>query len=381
MSQMSIRILGVMTGTSCDGLDASCLEIGNGKIKNLWSATLPYPSALKKRVLKAQNSSFKFSAKSFFELHRDLGIWYGKSCKTLISKHSRAKPHAIALHGQTVLHHPTLKPVGITVQLGDPSVVSTITGLTTISQFRSGDVAAGGEGAPLVPLYHHSLAHRYGLSEGIAFHNLGGFSNLTYLGPSCMVMAFDTGPANAWIDYAVEKFTRGKMAYDRDGKLASMGKVDTTLLRSLLSHSYFKKKPPKSTGRDDFTFEVLQKKVKRLNINTITTLTELTAVSIANAYKDYILKKKLPLREVYFSGGGSFNSYLLKRIQLHLPKVKVKKVEALGLNSSFVEAEAFAYFGYLSLYGEPLGGPWTGAQAFGPPGMITPGENWLDIKL
>lgn len=374
-----IRILGVMTGTSCDGLDAACLEISRGKMKSLWQASLPYPSDLKKRVLEAQKPGAKFTAKEWYELHRDLGVWYGKSFKTLVARHPRAKPQFIANHGQTVLHYPTLKPTGITVQLGDPSVIAEITGLSVISNFRNGDVAAGGEGAPLLPLLHHSLAHRHGLMEGIAFHNLGGFSNLTYLGPDCMVFAFDTGPANAWIDFAVEQFTRGKMTYDRDGKLASMGKVNVTLLHSLLSHPYFKKKPPKSTGRDDFTLEALKKKVKKLNVDTVATLTELTAVSIANAYKDFILKKGLPLSEIYFCGGGSFNSFLLKRIQFHLKGVKIKRVEDLKLSSSHIEAEGFAYLGYLSLLGEPIGGPWTGVKTFGPPGMITPGENWYKL--
>jgi len=365
-----------MTGTSCDGLDASCLEISKNKTRHLWSATLPYPSQLKIRVLEAQRASYQFTSKDFFELHRDLGIWYGKSCVSLLKRNSKQKPHAISLHGQTVLHYPDLNPLGITVQLGDPSVVSKLTGLTVISHFRNGDVAAGGEGAPLVPLFHRELARRFGLPPGVAFHNLGGYSNLTYLGPKGRVTAFDTGPANAWIDHQVHHFTRGEKGFDRDGKLASQGIVDQKLLRTLLSHPYFKKRPPKSTGRDEFSFELLHKKVPKYTLDSIATLTELTAVTIANAYKDFILAKNLPLREIYFCGGGSFNKHLLSRVQFHLKKVKVKRVEDLGLNSSFIESEAFAYFGYLSLIGQSLGGEWTGVKGFAPPGMITPGTNW-----
>jgi anhydro-N-acetylmuramic acid kinase len=240
-----------MTGTSCDGLDCSCIAIDGNTWKTLWTASLSYPSQLRQRVLEAQRYGRTPAKLEALALNRDLGEWYGKSLERLIArKPVRVRPHAIANHGQTVVHLPGS---GVTLQLGDPARVAARTGLTTISHFRHGDIAVGGEGAPLVPLFHKLLAGRMSdAKRGIAIHNLGGISNLTYLAPRGQVLAFDTGPGNIWIDAAAARASRGRARMDRDGKLAASGEIDLRAVVAVLKHPYFSKPIPKSTGRDDF---------------------------------------------------------------------------------------------------------------------------------
>jgi anhydro-N-acetylmuramic acid kinase len=371
----SIRILGVMTGTSCDGLDAALVEIDkSGNWKPLWTEKAPYPSGLKKRVLQFQLPKTKTSVSEILILNRDLGTWYGSVLKKMIAA-KQQKPEVIAIHGQTVAHFPDEE---VTLQLGDPTRIAQMTGLSVISHFREGDMAAGGQGAPLLPLFHKIIADQ----EGIAIHNLGGISNLTYLGPKGSlyeVFAFDTGPANVWIDEAVQKATRGKKTFDKNGKLARLGKIDTTAVKKALKHSFFKKMAPKSTGRDDFPFSYFQKLTRARGNDLIATATAITIESVARAYEDCILSNGLPLSTIYLAGGGAKNATLIGGLAARLPGIKIRPISDMGFEEQMIEPLGFALFGYFSLAGQPLGGTWTGVDGFGPPGQITPGENWGKI--
>jgi anhydro-N-acetylmuramic acid kinase len=378
----SLRILGVMTGTSCDALDAACVEFEkDGHWKPLWTGTVAYPKALRKRVLEFQLPKTKTSVTEIMILNRDLGTWYGEALKKLIEG-KKEKPHAIANHGQTVAHFPNEE---VTLQLGDPSRIAKITGLSVISHFRDGDMAAGGQGAPLLPLFHKIIADQLGhtpASDGIAIHNLGGISNLTYLGPKGSlyeVFAFDTGPANVWIDEAVVKVTKGKKTFDQDGKLAIAGKIDIPAVKKVLKHPYFKKSAPKSTGRDDFPFSYFQKTTKARGNDLVATATAVTVESIARAYEDSILSNGLPLDAIYLAGGGAKNPTMMAWLGDRLPSVAIRHISELGFEDSMLEPMGFALFGFFALAGQPLGGSWTGAEGFGPPGQITPGENWEQI--
>jgi anhydro-N-acetylmuramic acid kinase len=374
---LELRVLGVMTGTSCDGLDATCLGINPDGWTLRWSKSLPYPSELKKRVLEAQKPGFQSDVLHWQELHRDLGRWYAKSLVSVIAKHKAYPPDLIANHGQTVAHFPAK---GITLQLGDASWIASQTGLTVVSRFREGDIAAGGQGAPLVPLFHQMLAGSLGeTGKGVAIHNIGGISNLTYMGPKDRIIAFDTGPGNIWIDAATQKVTQGKKKFDDGGDLALQGRADFNVVEKIMTLPFFKKAPPKSTGRDEFPFQILSSMCHSTGPALVSTATALTIESIAVSYERWIIRKGLPLESIYVCGGGAKNTALLEGLRARLDPVAVYDLAEMGIDPQFVESQAFALFGFISLLGKPLGGPWTGAKGFGPPGQIIPGANWKTV--
>lgn len=382
-SEPRIRILGVMTGTSCDGLDASCIEIGPTGWSPLWSESTSYPKGLRDEVLELQKSDTRAPIQKWLGLHAELGNWYGKTLKKWITQHS-PQPDVIANHGQTLAHFPLMGKRSGTLQLGDPTRIAHATGLTVVSHFRDGDLAAGGQGAPLVPAFHRLLSHFLSDDdEGISIHNIGGISNLTYIGPSKnherSLLAFDTGPGNIWIDAAAEIASQGKLKMDREGRLALKGNIDIPAVKKILKHPYFLKKAPKSTGRDDFPLSYFLSKVSARNESLVATATAITVESIGRAYEDAIFKKKLPLSKIFICGGGAKNPVLLNWLSDRLPKVEFLELTHSGLDPQLIESQAFAYFGFLSLLGQPLGGNWTGAKGFGPPGQITPGKNWIEV--
>jgi anhydro-N-acetylmuramic acid kinase len=379
----SLKILGVMTGTSCDGIDMACIDINRLGWSPLWSSSAPYPTSLKKRVLEFQKPASSHTSQSWLKLHRDLGLWYASAIQKNLAKY-RERPDVIANHGQTVAHFPK---EGTTLQLGDGSRIATATGLTVITHFREGDMAAGGQGAPLVPLFHQMIAQMLSgridsEKSGIAIHNMGGISNLTYLGPSGKILAFDTGPANIWIDAATGQATRGKQKFDSEGRLARQGTADTKAVARILKHPFFSSLPPKSTGRDQFPFEYFKSKTRSQGNDLVATATAVTIESIVQAYKRWILKDGLPLQKIYICGGGAKNLTLLKGIEAGfagLGNIQVSTLAEVGLDVQTIEPLAFAVFGYLSLLGNPIGGHWTGAKSFGPPGNIIPGQNWAKV--
>jgi anhydro-N-acetylmuramic acid kinase len=375
-----IKILGVMTGTSCDGLDASCIQFDPKNWKKNWkvvgTSSVPYPKSLRKRVLEFQKG--KTSGDRFLqalELNRDLGNWYGSVLKKLAKKYSA---DAIANHGQTVFHNPH---IGLTLQLGDPTRIANETGLTVISNFREGDLAAKGQGAPLAPLYHEFLLQKLGVNKrGTAIHNIGGISNLTYFKSEKEIIGFDTGPGNIWIDAAAEIATRGRSKMDMNGRLAKQGRVDHTALFKLMKHPFIRRGIPKSTGRDDFPTSLLLKTTKVKGEALVATATAFTAHSIAASYKKWIQQKRYPLRTVLVCGGGSKNEYLLSILRKLMPGIRVMPIDQLGIDGQQIESQAFAFFGLKTLLGHSLGGPWTNSsRRLGPPGHIVPGKNWSSI--
>jgi anhydro-N-acetylmuramic acid kinase len=376
-----LRIVGVMTGTSCDGLDAACLEIDAEGWEPVWEDSLSYPKHLRERVLGLQIPGANRDLEVLLELDRDLGEWYGAALSRIL-KSGRKRADVIANHGQTIAHFPAEGRMGTTLQLGDPARIAYLTGLTVVSQFRTGDMAAGGQGAPLLPLYHKLLAaHLDRSGRGLAVHNLGGISNLTYIAPGSgtPVLAFDTGPANIWIDAAAEMATEGKQRYDEGGKLAARGKIDIEGVRRALKHPYFRMPVPKSTGRDDFPFQLMLLSTRVRGADLVATATAVTVESIGLAYEAWIIGKKRPLGAVLLCGGGVKNKTLVGWLQDRLEGVQVMPIDAAGISSRLIEAQGFALFGYLSLLGKPLGGNWTGVKGFGPPGHLIPGKNWKSV--
>lgn len=381
---MSERIIiaGIMTGTSCDGIDIAAIEFDPESWAPKWEASLSYPKKMRERVFRLQEPGRTTTVEEIFSLHSEMGDWIGGVVRDLIENIStEERPAVLAMHGQTIAHHPLKRPSGFTVQLGDPTRVSEKTGRTVISNFRQGNLAAGGQGAPLVPLYHYLLSSVLpGGQEGIAIHNLGGISNFTYINPKGGIIACDTGPANVWIDAAMEKSTKGKKRFDEGGSTALKGSVNFSALKSLLKHPYLKLPTPKSTGRDDFPPEYFFSRTKAIKgSDLVATATAYTVETIAQAYERFILKEGHPLSAIYLCGGGAKNAAVQLWLADRLEGISVRVIEDQGFQSQYIEAQAFAFLGYRSLLGLPVGGAWTGITRFAPPGMITPGENWAHV--
>jgi anhydro-N-acetylmuramic acid kinase len=377
-----ITIAGVMTGTSCDGIDIAAIEFDPESWTPKWEASFPFPAKLRSRIFQLQKPAAKTTIEEIFSLHSEVGDWIGDVLTDLIEGLStEERPAVIAMHGQTIAHFPKKRPAGFTVQLGDPTRVAWKTGRTVVSQFRQGDVAAGGEGAPLLPLYHYLLSSVLpGGHDGIAIHNLGGISNFTYIDSGGEILACDTGPANVWIDAATERATRGKKKFDSGGHLAIKGKIDVPVLKKLLKHPYLKKSAPKSTGRDDFPPELFFKQAGKLKGNDlIATATAFTVETIAQAYERFILCGGMSLQAIYLSGGGAKNETIRFWLEDRLEGVSIRTIEEHGFESQYVEAQGFAFLGYRSLLGLSTGGTWTGVGEFAPPGQITPGRNWSEV--
>ncbi len=371
-----------MTGTSCDGLDASCVQFSGKDFRVLWSESLPYPRPLRDRVLSLQEAGVRAPIREWLGLHRDLGDWYGASCRKLLARHPRQRPMWIANHGQTLAHFPPKS----TLQLGEPASIALATGISVISDFRWGDLCAGGQGAPLVPAFHAELARLIGRSsaqkgDGVAFHNLGGVSNLTYIGKTKGPLAWDTGPANFWMDSIMRDRTGGAKSFDVGGRLSLRGTPDERAIERLLSNAFFSRKPPKSTGRDEFPESSVLGVVRGLSLeDALASATVATARSIARDYVRFILSPGLPLSTIYFCGGGALNPALLECISIELSlmgwQVPVRSTRDIGIDPTKMESCAFAFLGLRALQGLSAGGPWTGAGTDAPGAKITPGKNW-----
>lgn len=379
-SSASIRVLGIMTGTSSDGMDLSQLRLrGQDSWEAEWNASHRFPARLRKEILELQRPGTRTTLKDVVRINKDLGVWYAETALHEIESRRKqtAAPDLIANHGQTVFHS-SQNELGATLQLGDPSYLAARTGITVASNFREGDMAAGGEGAPLAPFFHRALLRQLG-EVGTSILNLGGMGNLTYLKPGGELIAFDTGPANAWIDAATEKVSLGKEKMDRGGKRARRGTPDEKAAAQILKIAYFSKAPPKSTGRDDFPFSLLARQTRSRGDNLVATATEVSAQTVVLGYRKFIIKKGLPLKRVLVCGGGAKNPFFLKRLSHHLPGVSFEPISAVGVSPEFIEAQAFALLGFCSLLGQSLGGEWTGAAAWAPPARILPGKNWKTL--
>ena len=370
------RIIGLMSGTSLDGIDAVLVSIATNAEQQVTSVLLedqvsiPYSDEAKNLVKKlcVKGSS---DSEDLCIAHAGLAYWNAEAVNRLI-KHShvdRASIAAIGMHGQTVWHAPVAQhfpgpngPLQVTgtLQISNPHVVSSMTGLRVISDFRSADMAVGGEGAPLAPYIDYLLFHQEG--KGIAVQNIGGIGNVTVLpknGDESSVFAFDTGPGNMIIDQVIAHYTNQKQQYDDGGVIGSRGKVCESLLSQMMEDPYFSKNPPKSTGREvygsDYSAQVLTR-ANTLHLSfedVVATVTAFTAKTIAQAYLDFVLPIT-DLDVVVVSGGGARNKTLLSMLQAYVPSgIAVKPSDELGVPDQAREAMAFALMAHESLMGRP----------------------------
>lgn len=346
--------IGIMSGTSLDGIDVVIVEIdklkNNSKYEVLYFETFEYNDELLSKVKKGLSIE-ESNSELLCSLNFELGIAYSDVVKKICKKSKKKLEDIdfIASHGQTIYHISEEKNGNVksSLQLGEGSVIANLCNTTVVSNFRSADIAVGGQGAPLVPYADYVLFKKDDVTR--VTNNIGGISNITVLdkdGKLDDVFAFDTGPGNMMIDYACKNLLN--IDYDKDGLIARSGKVINQMLDELLTHEFLFKYPPKSTGREEFGDQFTESLISRFrefkDIDIICTLTHFTALSIVNAYKAYVIPK-LDIDEILVSGGGAYNKYLVDLLKDNFEGIKVLTLEDIGMNSSLKEALAFVVLG------------------------------------
>lgn len=386
-----MRVIGLMSGTSADGIDAALVTVrrrGGGLGARLEAfRQLAYSSHLRRGLLAAADGA-ALDAAQLASLGWEIGERQAVAVRGVCAM-ARIPTSAVDLvgcHGHTLHHDP--RDARVTWQIGEAAVVAVRTGITTIADFRPADVAAGGEGAPLVPAAHAWLFRH--ARRGRAIQNLGGIGNVTYLPPGSGlegVLAFDTGPGNMLIDAIVRRASGGARWFDAGGRGAARGRVDEELVRAWLRQPYFRRRPPKSTGRElfgDRWVEAMIADAERRRVagdDLLATVTALTAASCADAYRRFLLPRGR-LDEVWVCGGGSENPTLLAMLRDRLPGVAVGVCDELGTPSRAVEAVAFALLAAATALGLPGNVPAaTGAARSLVLGKIVPGASYERLRL
>ncbi len=343
---MSELFLGMISGTSLDGVDAVLAEVGDADFRILGAATTPFPEPLHAR-LHALVVTPHTSLRDFGALDVAVGRFFADCALNLISAagHKPDEIAAVGSHGQTVFHEPNGREP-FTMQIGDPNVIAAVTGITTAADFRRLDVALGGQGAPLVPAFH-SWRFRDPNQERVVV-NIGGIANITVLAPGRATTGFDTGPGNTLLDLWVRRCRNEP--FDRDGRLAATGTVNQPLLASFLTEPFFVAQPPKSTGRELFHSAWLERRLADggalSDADVQATLAELTASTIAAA-----ISAELPkCGEVIVCGGGAHNADLMQRLR-RLTAARVTTTEPHGVPPDWVEGAAFAWLARARLRG------------------------------
>ncbi|MGE8069331.1 anhydro-N-acetylmuramic acid kinase [Pseudomonas sp. NPDC089569] len=358
--------IGVMSGTSLDGLDIALIE-QTPAIRLIATHYVPMPDTLRADLLGLCASGPDEIARSAIAQQQWVKL-AAQGIHTLLAQQHLAPEdiRAIGSHGQTIRHEPAR---GFTVQIGNPALLTELTGITVVSDFRSRDVAAGGQGAPLVPAFHEALFEEQPGNRAVL--NIGGFSNLSLIEPGKPVAGFDCGPGNVLLDIWIHR-QRGDN-YDRDGQWAASGRALPTLLKSLLSDPFFAGKGPKSTGREVFNLPWLLHHLGQLPEfsaeDVQATLLELTALTIVESLQS----AQQDTRELLVCGGGAHNTTLMNRLATLLPRAKVSSTSAYGVDPDWVEAMAFAWLAHCCLEGIAANRPSvTGARGLRVLGAIYP---------
>lgn len=375
-------VIGLMSGTSLDGIDAAVCEFSGNDAAPDWRVlaftSVPLTPAQREQVHAAIVHG---NAESLCRVHADLGEWLAAAALTACAEAGLepADIDIIGSHGQTIWHEPPSGGRrGATLQLGDAATIAERTGIPVVSDFRTRDVAAGGEGAPLVPWVDRFLFSDP--DKRRVLQNIGGMANLTWVprrNETAPLLAFDTGPGNALMNSAVEIATNGAAAYDRDGRRAAAGTIDTQLLAELLAHPFFARVPPKSTGREVFGKPFVEDVIARHPAAArdwdalIATLTALTARTITDAIKQWVLPRGVD--EVVLTGGGARNPTLVDMIRRELAPVPVRDGAVLGVDPDAKEAVAFAALAWAHINRVPGNVPeTTGARGPRVLGSYTP---------
>lgn len=339
--------LGLISGTSADGIDAALVQF-EPRLAVIGAHTTPYPASLRAEILALATTNAAITLDDYGTLDAAIGACFADAALALLRAAGveRGKVAAIGSHGQTVRHRPR-GDHPFTLQIGDAAVIAERTRITTIADFRRSDVAAGGQGAPLLPALHAALFAAKDRTRVIL--NLGGIANITILAPGREVVGFDTGPANCLLDaWALRHLGSPR---DENGAWANSGRVDHDLLEKLLSDAYFGAKPPKSTGREYFNLDWLDAHIPAdvAPADVQATLLALSTTSIANA----IRSNATDVSEVFACGGGVQNPALMDALRAQLAPAELHDTSALGLDPDYVEAAGFAWLARARLAGEP----------------------------
>lgn len=374
MSAIKIRLergkiiaIGLMSGTSHDGVSAAVVELDERSrppARVIAFQTFAYPARFRKELL-AASADEKIGAAALSTLNFALGRELGRAAIE-IAKRARIALTDVAFigsHGHTFFHLPPRRAargqIASTLQLGESAVIAAATGVPVVADFRTMDLALGGEGAPLAPLAHLWLFADP--KRGRVVQNIGGIANATYIPRVARLdhpdlIAFDTGPGNGMIDALASRISGGRLRMDRDGRIAASGHVNQPLLEKLMEHPYFRRPPPKSTGREEFGPDLLDRivadarRMKVVDHDQLATVTALSARSIADACRRFISPRG-PVDQLIITGGGAQNPTLMRMIADELPEVEVLTAAKVGVDGDAVEAVAFAILGYQMLRG------------------------------
>jgi anhydro-N-acetylmuramic acid kinase len=384
-SAKKLRVVGLMSGTSADGVDVAIVDVTGCRVKLVAFDTFAYRPALRRAVLDlCRPESARLEdichynhvlgevfANAVIRLCEQTGIWLRSI-------------DLIGSHGQTILHHPQGRRYGgrtirSTLQIGEPCVIAQRTGITTAADFRPRDMAAGGEGAPLVPYADYVMFRDARVSRAV--QNIGGIANVTFLPRGCKpedVAAFDTGPGNMVIDGVLRLLTDGRRQCDRGGALAAKGRIDEVLLKEMLGHPFLRRCPPKSTGREEFGQAYCELFCRRATDrrlsqeDTVATVTAFTAASIARAYHKFL--SEMP-DEMIVAGGGAHNATLMRMLRDQVGDIRIRTTDEFGISVDAREAVAFALLAVATIRGVASNVPSaTGAEEPVILGKIVPGR-------
>ncbi len=355
MEELEVKkVIALMSGTSCDSIDAGLCEVyPDMTVKLIQGINYKYPEHIRAKIFQLFRG--EASVKDICQMNFAIGKCFAEACKVLISEFG--KPDFISSHGQTIYHYPFDKKIdGInlksTLQIGESSVIAQETNCLTISNFREADMVQGGQGAPLVCFADEKWFKNKG--KNFAIQNIGGISNVTVVSKDFDTFGFDTGLGNIMIDYCMNKYF--SLPYDKDGEIAKEGTISDSWLACLLQDEYYFMDPPKSTGREYFSPKYIENTLKFAPQNPkdiIATVTALTAKTIADSYERFIYPN-VGIHEAVICGGGAYNKTLMKYLRTYLPSyIDLKTCEDYGISNNFKEVMAFALLGYCTYYGIP----------------------------
>ncbi len=348
--------IGLMSGTSLDGIDAALVDFSDNRMRLHSFAYSPFSEQLKVQIQQLSQADAVISLLDYGALDAALGELFASTVQTLITKAKvpAAAIKAIGSHGQTVYHAPHA-PYHFSLQIADPNIIAQRTGITTVADFRRRDIAAGGQGAPLVPAFHQAVFQQAGESRCVV--NIGGIANITVLpaAVSEVVLGFDTGPGNTLMDYWVQRHTNS--AYDVEGAWAATGIINYPWVKQLMQDSYFALPPPKSTGKEYFSYAWLHEKLTHVAgtpADIQASLCWLTATTIVAAIRDYAPATQ----QLLVCGGGVHNTYLMtllaELLNRYAPACTMSSTEAFGVHPDHVEAMAFAWLARQTLLHKPV---------------------------
>ncbi|OOF61585.1 anhydro-N-acetylmuramic acid kinase [Rodentibacter pneumotropicus] len=339
--------IGIMSGTSLDGVDIALVDFSLSKPKLVASDFTPMPNDLREKITTLVQSG-ETTLKQLGMLDHQLGLLYVDCVNHFLQsrKFPAEQIQAIGCHGQTIWHSP-LGRFPFTMQIGDMNLLAARTGITTVGDFRRKDMAFGGQGAPLVPAFHQAVF--FDPNYATVVLNIGGISNVSLLIPNQPVMGFDTGTGNTLLDQWIEKHLG--IPYDKNGEWAATGQINEVLLDNLLEESFFRQPPPKSTGRELFNLSWLEQKIQNITTNSTAllpqdiqaTLVEFTVSSIAASLNS--IDTTLPKR-LLVCGGGAKNKFIMQRLANSLPNWEIYTTNKFGMDADYVEAAAFAWLAY-----------------------------------